>query len=181
MNTYKGQFDIPDGMHIQGVYDTNVETTVSESQNDFFNTLASEMTETTGDTFFGSGQETDEQTGANALGVTGGASGNSGGGGRGGGGSGGFQSNGGEIDAESNYRTNKTFTKLNFLKRVQGQAKNQFQHMFAKMDVNVIRYEMFLREVSPKWLHEDFLDCFMMLPNSYYAPKARLCDHYKNF
>ena len=45
--------------------------------------------------------------------------------------------------------------------------------MYAKMDMNIIRYEMFLREVSPQWLHEDFLDCFMMLPNSYYAPKAK--------
>ena len=59
------------------------------------------------------------------------------------------------------------------MKSLAGVSKNKFQHMYAKMDLNIIRYEMFLREVAPQWLHEDFLDCFMMLPNSYYAPKAK--------
>ena len=31
---------------------------------------------------------------------------------------------------------------------------------------------MFLREVSPQFIHEDFLDCFLQLPNSFFAPKA---------
>ena len=31
---------------------------------------------------------------------------------------------------------------------------------------------MFLREVKPNYIHEDFLTAFMALPNSYFAPKA---------
>ena len=31
---------------------------------------------------------------------------------------------------------------------------------------------MFLREVKPNYIHEDFLDCFLMLPQSYFSPRA---------
>ena len=46
------------------------------------------------------------------------------------------------------------------------------QKMVGELSINIIRYEMFLREVKPNYIHEDFLNCFMMLPQSFYAPKA---------
>ena len=46
------------------------------------------------------------------------------------------------------------------------------QKAVGELSINIIRYEMFLREVKPNYIHEDFLNCFMMLPQSFYAPKA---------
>ena len=38
---------------------------------------------------------------------------------------------------------------------------------------------MFLREVQPKYIHEDFLNCFLMLPQSFFSPKAP--EKFQNF
>ena len=40
------------------------------------------------------------------------------------------------------------------------------------MSIQVLRYEMFLREVKPNYIHEEFLDKFMALPQSFFSPKA---------
>ena len=40
------------------------------------------------------------------------------------------------------------------------------------MSINVIRYEIFLREISANYIREGFLDCFLSLPSSYFAPGA---------
>lgn len=44
--------------------------------------------------------------------------------------------------------------------------------MIAEMSINVVRYEMFLREVAPNNIKAGFLDCFMKLPQSFYSPGA---------
>ena len=51
-------------------------------------------------------------------------------------------------------------------------AKKRTEKMIAKMSINVIRYEIFLREISANYIRENFLDCFLSLPSSFFAPGA---------
>jgi hypothetical protein len=105
------------------------------------------------------------------MGVTGGASGSNGQGA-----SGGANAQSGSTSGKSagsfSFSNNKKNSKIGAIENNKSNKKTTGDEMVATMKVNVIRYEMFLREVSPKFIHEDFLDCFMMLPNSFYAPKV---------
>ena len=40
MNTFKGIFDVPDGMHVQGVYDTEMSTQTYSSIGDYVTSLS---------------------------------------------------------------------------------------------------------------------------------------------
>ena len=67
MNTYKGQFDVPDGMHIQGVYDTTIETSVSTNENEFYNNIAKKMTDITGESAFAMDRTSNSSVGADGT------------------------------------------------------------------------------------------------------------------
>ena len=54
-----------------------------------------------------------------------------------------------------------------------GQKKaKRVEKMVSKMSIDVIRYEIFLRDVEPNYIMSGFLDCFLSLPQSFYAPGA---------
>ena len=54
-----------------------------------------------------------------------------------------------------------------------GQKKaKKVEKMVSKMSIDVIRYEIFLRDVEPNYIMSGFLDCFLSLPQSFYAPGA---------
>ena len=46
------------------------------------------------------------------------------------------------------------------------------EKMVGEMAIKVIRYEMYLREVKPNYIDDEFLNCFMNLPQSLFSPKS---------
>ena len=157
-------------MHIQGVYDTTVDTVMHQSEREYLNNIAKKASSLTGNSTFAEEQDSSESATANAEGTVAGVS--LGAGGAGIGGSGQSTDDTGTSVNEGKMITNKTNHKLQLLNATIEENKTTNTTMVITLTINVIRYEMFLREVAPNWLHEDFIDCFMMLPNSFYAPKA---------
>ena len=57
MNTYKGAFDVPDGMQIQGVYETKVSTETYSSVSDYMIALSEFSNTQTGNSAFQESQD----------------------------------------------------------------------------------------------------------------------------
>ena len=157
-------------MHIQGVYETKVQTTTYSSVDEYIEALTNYAnTQTSNQTFTALRDQIDSSssnTESKSKSVSGGFGGFSAGGSN-------FEAKAGaDQRAGANISSTKDNEKTFTLNEDIQKNTTQTTKLVGEMSVSVIRYEMFLREVKPNYIHEDFLDCFLMLPQSFFSPKA---------
>ena len=170
MNTYKGIFDVPDGMHVQGVYETQMTTETFSSVSDYVNSMSLKSNAQVGSSAFdetrrsldSSTSETDTHTASLAASGQGFSLGAS------------FQrqDSTGTFHGENTFSNDKKQQKASQLGQTGNKVTKKKESLVAKMSINIIRYEMFLREVAPNFIEVNFLDLFLSLPQSYFAPGA---------
>ena len=76
----------------------------------------------------------------------------------------------GQYDGKNEFTSSKKMRKAAQMSQTGKKTTKRREKMVAEMSINVVRYEMFLREVAPNNIKAGFLDCFMNLPQSFYAP-----------
>jgi len=157
-------------MHIQGVYETKVQTSTYSSVNEYIEAITKYSNTQTGDSSFRATREqidsssTDTSTSSSSMsfgmmGVSTSAQN--------------FESQASATqEAEVKMQSTKTQRKTETLNEDIQKNTTQTTKMVGEMSVKVIRYEMFLREVKPNYIHEDFLNCFLMLPQSFFSPNG---------
>lgn len=157
-------------MHIQGIYETNVETTTHSSVKEYIEALTEKSNTQTGSSSFRALRSqidsSDSGTSSSSTSASGGF--------------GGFSASysNSESQATASQRADASLSSTKSQRKTQKlnedltKITTRTEKMVGEMSINVIRYEMFLREVKPNYIHEDFLNCFLMLPQSFFAPKA---------
>jgi len=157
-------------MHIQGVYETKVQTTTYSSVDEYIEALSKFSNTQDGSSVFNSTRNQADSSNVDTSSSSSSASG----------GFGGFNAGGSSFEskaaaaqrADAELSSTKEQHKLATLNENITRSTTSTTKMVGELSISVIRYEMFLREVKPNYIHEDFLNCFLMLPQSFFSPNA---------
>eukprot|EP00058_Branchiostoma_floridae_P021020 XP_002606510.1 hypothetical protein BRAFLDRAFT_91906 [Branchiostoma floridae] len=149
LQTYE-DYEVPDTMTVQGVYDTDVESNTFSSMEGYRQYLEQKSAVTSATAMF---QE--ELNKASGYGAGGGAFG------LGWSAGGGTASQNGRRSESSNFEARS--------RAEGGVAEKNTQTFMAMLEINVLRYEIFMDDVKPADLNLAFLWDFLRLPVSYFS------------
>ncbi|XP_078600320.1 uncharacterized protein LOC144875283 [Branchiostoma floridae x Branchiostoma japonicum] len=149
LQTYE-DYEVPDSMTVQGVYDTDVESNTFASMEGYRQYLEQKSAVTSATAMF---QE--ELNKASGYGAVGGAFG------LGWSAGGGTASQNGRRSESSNFEARS--------RAEGGVAEKNTQTFMAMLEINVLRYEIFMDDVKPADLNLAFLWDFLRLPVSYFS------------
>ena len=138
-------YDVPDGMHIQGVYETQMSTETFSSISNYVESMSIKSNAQVGSSAFDEERRTLDSTTSDTTTAT--ASLAASGQGFSMGASFQHQTSQGTFSGEHAFSNNKKQRKASQLSQTGKKKTAKTEKMVAKMSINIIRYEMFLREV----------------------------------